>query len=234
MAEPYLYPGTTVLQNKEGIQDQAELDRFERFSSAQRAKDLVVSDRDLHSTKAPAIIHRQLFQDTYAWAGQHRTVNIHKTDHFLPAGQIELGLAEVVRSLNASAPPAALAELKQAQRAGKPGTADAFAARVVAPMSELNYVHPFREGNGRMTRTWLDQLATRAGLQLDNSKIDKQQWITGSIESTRDPSNTDRLQQQIAAALVPADRARNQQADRAAPKAVTQRRELGRDDDRGR
>ena len=133
MVDPYVYPGTAVLQNKPGFRDQAELDRFERFAVSLREGTLRVSDRDLHGTAAPAIIHRHLFQDTYAWAGEHRTVDISKGNNFLPVSRIDLGLGEVKRRLQASASPEMLAELKRAQQAGAPGTPEAFAAAIAGP-----------------------------------------------------------------------------------------------------
>lgn len=206
MPATYVYPGTTVLRNKPEFRDHAQLDEFERYAVSLRAGVLQISTRDLYSPAAPALLHKQLFQDIYPWAGQHRTVNISKSNSFLPASRIDLGLAEVKRRLDACAPPATLAALakrKHAPREGEPGAAETFAALLVAPVAELNYVHPFREGNGRMTRAWLDQLAQRAGLRLDPARVNKQDWLTGSIESTVDPTNTQRLQTSIADALVP-------------------------------
>jgi fido (protein-threonine AMPylation protein) len=74
--DPYCYPGTTVLKNVPGIQDQAALDEFEIAIVAQRSDAPLPRGRfSLHHYCA---VHRHLFQDVYHWAGRFRTVRISK------------------------------------------------------------------------------------------------------------------------------------------------------------
>jgi len=74
MDNPYLYPGTNVLRNKENIRDKAELEEFERRAARSRAETL---PHDLPITAdGYREIHRYLFQDVYDWAGKDRTVDI--------------------------------------------------------------------------------------------------------------------------------------------------------------
>ena len=95
-------------------------------------------------------------------------------------------------------------------------------------------MHPFREGNGRVTRAWLGPARQRAGLHLDSNRIDRDQWRTASIESTLDPANTGRLQQQIAGALVPLERSRSITSEQSVITPRSRTRDRTRDDDRGR
>lgn len=67
-ADPYCYPGTTVLKNKPDLRAQAALDAFETASTAQRADEPLPSGR-LSVTHYRAL-HHHLFQDVYAWAGK--------------------------------------------------------------------------------------------------------------------------------------------------------------------
>ncbi len=74
--DPYVYPGTTTLQNRFGITDPKILDKVERRYVIQRSKGNVpVGSFDLAHLRA---IHRHLFQDIYDWAGELRTVEIFK------------------------------------------------------------------------------------------------------------------------------------------------------------
>jgi cell filamentation protein len=76
VSDAYCYPGTTVLKNRAGLRNQADLDFFEEEATAQRfAEPLPAGEFDLRHLCA---IHRHLFQDVYAWAGSLRTVRISK------------------------------------------------------------------------------------------------------------------------------------------------------------
>lgn len=234
MADPYVYPDTSVLQNKAGIRDRAYLDRFERLAVVTRTATLKLTDAQLYDATAASRVHEHLFQDVYAWAGKHRTVDISKGNAFLPVSRIDMGLHAVATQLRQDAPPAELAKLQAALRAGDATAPREAAARLAGTVAELNYVHPFREGNGRTTRAYLDQLAQRAGLRLDRSRIDPAAWIRASIESSADPANTRRLREQIAGALVPLERARARTTERSAPRSRSADRGHERDDERGR
>jgi cell filamentation protein len=74
--DPYFYPQTTVLKNRAGLRAQRALTRFETAMAAQRADEPLPVGR--LSVRHYCAIHRHLFQDIYAWAGQFRTVRISK------------------------------------------------------------------------------------------------------------------------------------------------------------
>jgi hypothetical protein len=77
-ADPYCYPGTTVLKNIPRIRDQATLDQFEAAITAQRADEPFPHGR--YGVAHYRAVHRHLFQDVYSWAGKFRTVRLSKGD----------------------------------------------------------------------------------------------------------------------------------------------------------
>jgi cell filamentation protein len=164
--DPYTYPGSSVLRNRLGITDAALLDLSERELVLQRVAQGIPGGRfDLAHLRD---IHRHLFQDVYEWAGGVRTVEIAKDGHqFQFRRYIDTGMADVHRRL------ASAKFLRGLSRA-------AFAAAAGAIMGDVNYVHPFREGNGRAQLFYLEQLAEQAGHRLDLSQIDPDRWIAAS------------------------------------------------------
>lgn len=90
-ADPYVYPGTQVLKNKPGLRNADTLQIFEHEQSAKRAEELndrpVAGRFDLDHLKA---VHKHLFQDVYAWAGEIRSVSISKgVDQFAAPAYLE-------------------------------------------------------------------------------------------------------------------------------------------------
>jgi cell filamentation protein len=77
VADPYCYPGTTVLRNRRNLRTQVALDRFEAISTAQRADEPLPRGR--LSVSHYRAIHRHLFQDVFSWAGKFRTVRLGKS-----------------------------------------------------------------------------------------------------------------------------------------------------------
>jgi cell filamentation protein len=167
--DPYLYPGTTVLRNRLGITDERKLDRFERRVVGDRiAEGAPVGSFDLSHLRA---IHRHLFQDIYDWAGELRSVEISKGgSQFQFRQYIPTGMADVHRRLT---------------RAGflKRLPAGEFAREAGVIIGDINYIHPFREGNGRTQAQYLQQLAAQAGHRLDFRRVDPAAWIDASKAS---------------------------------------------------
>lgn len=164
--DPYAIPGTSVLQNKLGITNTHELDRAERLLTTQRAREGVPAGKfDLSHLKA---IHKHLFQDVYAWAGQLRTVDIMKDEtEFQPRHFLETGFADIYRRIQGNA-------FLRGLDAGR------FAAKAGEIIGDINYAHPFREGNGRTQLEYLRQLAASAGHPLDPGNIHPDEWIAAS------------------------------------------------------
>ena len=148
-----------ALENKLGITDSAELAREEERLSKKKALELYdtgLLDRlEAGTFSALAAIHKFLFGEIYDFAGKVRTVNLAKGNfRFAPVMYLEAALK------NIEAMP---------QR-----TFDEIIEKYV----EMNVAHPFREGNGRSTRIWLDLLLRKElGQVVDWSKVDKEDYL---------------------------------------------------------
>ncbi|MEY9722078.1 cell filamentation protein [Sinorhizobium fredii] len=135
-------------------------------------------------------IHGYIFQDVYEWAGHTRNespiVDGQRVEpigglskggtSFLPGSRIEIGLDEALKPIR---DPQAL----------RSATPEEFAERAAKVLSELNYVHPFREGNGRAQEAFISELGRHYGQEIDFSVITKPRMIEASIETTNDPSS---------------------------------------------
>lgn len=171
MSDPhYCYPPDyTVLKNTLDIRDAALLERVEReFVTVRVAQGIPTGDFDLAHLKA---IHRHLFQDIYEWAGKTRIVEISKGGHqFQFRRYIEIGMADVHRRI-----------VSQDYLRGL--SPDSFADLAGEIIGDLNYVHPFREGNGRTQLLYLEQLAAQASHPIDLVRVQKGAWINASREA---------------------------------------------------
>lgn len=148
-----------TLPNKLGINEEAELAREEERMSKQKALELFES-KSLDNLKPGTFstleyIHESLFSDVYPFAGQVREENISKGNFlFVPA----MYLNESIKNIE---------QLPQT-------TFDEIIHKYV----EMNVAHPFREGNGRSMRIWLDHmLKHQLELVVDWSKVDKQDYL---------------------------------------------------------
>lgn len=171
-SDPYTYPGTDVLRNVLDIRDPGKLAAFEANATAARLIELderpLVGRFDITHLKS---IHQYIFQDVYRWSGELRSVNISKGDHlFGAAAFIGPALEDVLRKLLEEGHLRALDARKFASRAGY-------------YMSELNAIHPFRDGNGRTQREFIRELAVRAGFVIDWSRVTREQMTAASMQS---------------------------------------------------
>lgn len=166
MEDPYVYPGTDILKNKLNIKNADELQDVEKKLVAIRSKQGFPPGRfDYAHLKA---IHKHLFQDVYAWAGQERTVNISKgSGLFALVPFIEKAMNKQVVPLRTENYLRGL-DFQQ------------FVRRMAHHFIELNAIHPFREGNGRALRAFFSELAWEAGYELDWTRIDRIQWLKAS------------------------------------------------------
>lgn len=171
MPDPYLYDGSDVLRNKLNLRDEKLLDFHERQITTQRARSGIPNGKfDLKHLKD---IHHHLFQDIYEWAGQVRTVEISKGgSQFQFRQYIETGMADIHRRIVLSN---YLRNLKR----------DEFAKQAGQIIGDVNYVHPFREGNGRTQLLYLKQLTEQAGHRLDITRIQPRAWLEASKAAHR-------------------------------------------------
>ncbi len=148
-----------ALENKLGITNSAELADVEERISKQKAAELFetgyLDTLEAGSFAALAEIHRYLFEEIYDFAGKLRTMNIAKGGfRFAPV----MYLAEALKSIERM-PQSTFEE-------------------IIAKYVEMNVAHPFREGNGRSTRIWLDCILKKElGMVVDWSAVDKQDYF---------------------------------------------------------
>ena len=148
-----------ALENKLGITNTAELAREEERISKKKA--VVLFERGALDKLEPGkfsslqAIHKALFEDIYDFAGKLRTVNLAKGNfRFVPLMYLEAALANIDKMPQS--------------------TYDEIIEKYV----EMNIAHPFREGNGRSTRLWLDQmLKAGIGQVVDWSRVDKEDYL---------------------------------------------------------
>lgn len=147
------------LENKLNITDSAELARIEEKISKQKALELfekkLLDTFEIGTFDGLKKIHGYLFGDIYDFAGQMRTVNIAKGNfRFAPVMYLEAALKNIDNM-----PQATFDE-------------------IIEKYVEINVAHPFREGNGRSTRIWLDCILKKElGLVIDWSKVDKEDYL---------------------------------------------------------
>ncbi len=154
-----------ILKNKLGITDQIELAKVEEKVSKQKAKQLYdsgdISKIEVGKFTGLAFIHAYLFGELYDFAGKLREVNIAKGNfRFAPLMYLEAALKHID-----TMPQHNFDE-------------------IIEKYVEMNIAHPFREGNGRATRIWLDlMLKTEIKQVIDWNKVDKEAYLSAMQRS---------------------------------------------------
>ena len=167
----YCYPDSDVLMNKLNIHDAEKLQEAERKLTMLRLIDLL--DRPVvgkFDFKHLQTIHKYIFQDIYPWAGKVRSVDIAKSNMFCKVQFIETQADEIFGKLKNDCYLEGL-------------TKEKFAKKAAYYFSEINALHPFREGNGRTQREFIRQLAYQSGYILHFSAISEQEMVQASIDS---------------------------------------------------
>jgi cell filamentation protein len=162
VVDPYLDPATGDLRHLLGAASPAEFRELE--PQAVFANELELESVSIPRTNDLAElfrIHGQLFKGVYDWAGRIRTVDIKKNiegaEFFLPVGYIERAAGFVFDELRE------LNHLRNVDR-------DVFVEKLAYFYDQLNYIHPFREGNGRAQRVFWGRVARDAGYFIDWDK----------------------------------------------------------------
>lgn len=168
----YLDPTTGILRNRLGIRDQAILEEREADYATARAYELAKKPLDgrfdLDHLKA---IHGHLFGDVYDWAGELRDIDIAKGDSYFANHAHIVGAARPIF--------ARLAD--ERHLAGM--DAARFSERAAYYLGEINAMHPFREGNGRAQREFINHLAYENGFEIAWANVTRENMIQASIES---------------------------------------------------
>ncbi|MEK0305981.1 Fic/DOC family protein [Bifidobacterium favimelis] len=164
--DPYLIPGTDVFRNKLGITDGRTLATAEYELSTARTIEILGDPRFKAEGTVEQLqrIHRHLFQDVYDWAGQIRTVDIHKSGG-VPFQPIEL-FREGARYAE---------ETLRGDHMLTGMDHDTFIRRLSINYDDFNVLHPFREGNGRTQRVFWTSIARQAGWEIDWTRATKEQ-----------------------------------------------------------
>lgn len=148
-----------ALENKLGITNSAELAREEEKISKKKALELfesgMLDELDAGTFAALAEIHRYLFDEIYDFAGKVRSVNLAKGNfRFAPLMYLQAALENIDKM-----PQSTFDE-------------------IIEKYVEMNIAHPFREGNGRSARIWLDQILKKELRQvIDWSRVDKEDYL---------------------------------------------------------
>jgi cell filamentation protein len=154
-----------ILENKLNITDQIELAKAEEKISKQKAKQLFdsgdIAKVEVGTFTGLAFIHAYLFDDIYDFAGKIRNVNIAKGDfRFAPLMYLQPSLKHI------------------------DGMPQSNFDEIVEKYVEMNVAHPFREGNGRATRIWLDLMLKSEIKQVVNwNLVDKEEYLSAMQRS---------------------------------------------------
>lgn len=175
LEDPYVYPGTQILRNKFGIKHQDLLSELESqitdskfVKSKQSDDDIPTGNFDLKHLQA---VHKYLFGELYDWAGEIRRQG------FISKGQSVFCFAPMIESY-------ARGIFGKMQRENfSEMDVKRCACRLAYYLSEVNALHPFREGNGRSTRLFFQIFADKHGWNLSFEKISHVALVEAMIES---------------------------------------------------
>lgn len=167
----YCYPDSDVLVNKLDIRDPNKLQIFERKLTMLRLLELI--DKPIEGKfdlKHLQAIHAYIFQDVYDWEGKIRTVDIAKGNTFCNVRFISSQADVIFSKLKEEYYLAGLEEYM-------------FTKRLAYYFSEINALHPFREGNGRSQREFICSLALKNGYLIYFEKASKEEMLIASKKS---------------------------------------------------
>ena len=171
----YTDPKTGILRNLADIKDQEVLLFFESGAVTKRIKELYENPIKIKGVESLFAIHRYLFQDVYSWAGKKRIVEISKAGkQFFPTTHFE----NAFRFSDTLILDYKIISPKDKQQ---------IAEKLADILDNVNYLHPFREGNGRAQREFLRLLALEKGSTLNLNPPDNKniydQYMQGTIKS---------------------------------------------------
>lgn len=166
----YCYPDTEVYKNYFGILDSNELNKLEADLTTIRLSELYLNvKRGRFGAAHLNSIHKYIFQDIYPFAGKIRIEDISKGDtQFCLCQYIDSNLERVLDSL-------------KSEKYLSNTSYEVFIQRIAFYMSELNIIHPFREGNGRAIREFVRQLAAKNGYEMNWFKVDSEIILRATI-----------------------------------------------------
>jgi cell filamentation protein len=167
-----------VLLNLANIEDKEVLLAFESLKVSKRVEELFAHPIKIKNSDALLIIHHYLFQDVYEWAGKVRTVNIRKGGNPFFDGERFYIAFQYIDTL--------IAEYRAIRKTRN----KELAAKLAEILDNVNYLHPFRDGNGRTQREFLRLLALEKDIILNLNPPDNksvyERYMYGTINSDVD------------------------------------------------
>lgn len=185
----YCYPDSSVLKNKLDIRDPALLRKVEAdLSTARQAEIFRTPVVGRFTVTHLCNIHRKLLGDVYSFAGHFRREDIAKgPTRFVTYSQIKEKLQRLLGQL-------------QQEKWLENVPFEAFVARSAYYMAELNYIHPFREGNGRTIREFMRLLFLHNGYVVQWDTVDVEALLNAMIDSVYDTAHLEQILKQCLAA----------------------------------
>lgn len=167
----YCYPKSDVLKNKMGIRDMRQLRLLEKRLTMLRILELVEKPiQGKFDLKHLQSIHKYIFQDIYEWAGKIRKVDIAKGNMFCNVKFIGSQAEEIFGKLKEENYLQGLDEKE-------------ISIRLAYYFSEINALHPFREGNGRCQREFIRTLALHTGYVINFANVSMEEMLKASEDS---------------------------------------------------
>jgi cell filamentation protein len=164
-----------VLHNLAKIEDEKVLLAYESLKVTKRIEELFENPIKIKDTNSLLVIHHYLFQDVYEWAGKVRTVNISKNGKPFFNGERFYIAYQFIDTL--------ISEYRSILQTNK----KELAQKLAEILDNVNYLHPFREGNGRTQREFLRLLALEKGITLNLNPPDNkdiyERYMNGTINS---------------------------------------------------
>ena len=181
----YCYPDSSVLKNKLDIRDPVLLRKVEAdLSSARQAEIFHIPVAGRFTATHLCNIHRKLLGDVYSFAGHFRREDIAKgPTRFVTYSQIKEKLQRLLGQL-------------QQEKWLENVPFEAFAARSAYYIAELNYIHPFREGNGRAIREFMRLLFLHNGYVVQWDAVDVEALLNAMIDSVYDTAHLEQILKQ--------------------------------------
>ena len=178
----YCYKDTSVLKNKLNIRDAERLKQIEADITAIRQNDMLSRPINGRFTANHLrAIHRYLFGDIYPFAGQYRKEDIMKgTTRFLAHQEIPIKLKALLTVLRSEA---------YLEGAGF----ETIVSRSAYYLAELNYIHPFREGNGRSIREFMRLLYLKNGFEIDWCSVSTERLLHAMELSVYDTAELENI-----------------------------------------
>lgn len=178
----YCYRDTNVLKNRFGLRDGRKLKELEADISAIRQNDLLSNPiQGRFTANHLCRIHKYLLGDVYTFAGHFRREDIMKgTTRFLTHGDIKAKLTKLLKELAAENHLQGL-------------DFDTLVERSAYYFAELNYIHPFREGNGRATREFMRQLYELNGYAVNWAAVPTEELLAAMEASVYDTTELNKV-----------------------------------------